>query len=71
MIGPHVAPADVEAMIARQRAIDARLDADPRVREAREAYLRRLDAFEAARRDLEAASVDLGRTTASALREEA
>lgn len=70
MIGPHVAPADAARMIELERARLARLDADPRVVAAREAYLRRLDAYDQARRDLEAASGVLGDATAAALRED-
>lgn len=56
-----------DPMIARERARLARLDADPGVVAAREAYVARLDAYDAARRDLEAASGVLAEETARVL----
>lgn len=63
MIGPHVAPVDAEAMIARQRALDALVDEDEDVRIAREAYVAALDAYDDARRAVETASYRLGEET--------
>lgn len=69
MIGPHVAPADVEAMTAFERRRDAALDADPEVVAKRAEYLRALDRYDEARRDLDGASLALAVETRRVLSE--
>jgi len=65
--GPLVAP-DPELMIARERRRVAALEEDQEGRRLRDAYLERLTAYENARRELEAASFELGIRTAEVLR---